>query len=301
MNTMEAARRKWRGILMALGISERFLSKKHGPCPFCGGKDRFRFDDKDGRGTFFCSQCGSGDGFAFLKLAKGWEFKDAAKEVDRIVGNIPAEKPKSRQTGEQKAQGLQRLWEAARPLADGDPVTKYLLGRNVLPSSFPSSLRYHSACPVPYSDDKAEAMLALVRSIDGVPVNIHRTFLAAPEMGERRLRATMPGDLPDGCCIQIYAARGSRLGIAEGIETAIAAAKRFRIPTWAAINSTLLAKWQPPTGVDEVTVFGDCDPAYGGQKAAYELAYRLVTKYRVKVDVRIPTQMGKDWADADVA
>ena len=35
--TADAARRKWRGILLALGIEEKFLSDKHGPCPMCGG------------------------------------------------------------------------------------------------------------------------------------------------------------------------------------------------------------------------------------------------------------------------
>ncbi|NYY79755.1 hypothetical protein DMH17_06695 [Raoultella planticola] len=33
----------------------------------CGGADRFRFDDKEGRGTWFCNQCGAGDG---LKLVE---------------------------------------------------------------------------------------------------------------------------------------------------------------------------------------------------------------------------------------
>ena len=57
-----AAQGRWRDILQSLGMDERSLSGKHGPCPMCGGKDRFRFDDKDGRGTYFCSGCGAGDG-----------------------------------------------------------------------------------------------------------------------------------------------------------------------------------------------------------------------------------------------
>ena len=49
-------------------MDEKALSGKHGPCPLCGGRDRFRFDDKDGRGTYFCSGCGAGDG---VRLAMG--------------------------------------------------------------------------------------------------------------------------------------------------------------------------------------------------------------------------------------
>ena len=31
---------RWEGILLALGVDPVFLKKTHGPCPFCGGKDR---------------------------------------------------------------------------------------------------------------------------------------------------------------------------------------------------------------------------------------------------------------------
>ena len=68
LDVRTAARGRWRGILHSLGMDERSLSGKHCPCPLCGGKDRFRFDDKDGRGTYYCSGCGAGDG---VKLAMG--------------------------------------------------------------------------------------------------------------------------------------------------------------------------------------------------------------------------------------
>jgi len=44
--------------------------RHHGPCPVCGGKDRFRFDDKDGRGTWFCSQCDPQSGGGLLLLSR---------------------------------------------------------------------------------------------------------------------------------------------------------------------------------------------------------------------------------------
>ena len=48
---------KWREVLTRLGMDLPPTAKQHGPCPTCGGKDRFRFDDRDGRGTWFCNQC----------------------------------------------------------------------------------------------------------------------------------------------------------------------------------------------------------------------------------------------------
>src|SRR5690348_13963485 len=57
--TVDRARGRWREILPCLGVETRYLTNKHGPCPLCGGKDRFRFDDKNGDGTYYCNQCGA--------------------------------------------------------------------------------------------------------------------------------------------------------------------------------------------------------------------------------------------------
>ena len=62
--------------------------RHHGPCPVCGGKDRFRFDDKEGRGTWFCSQCDpqSGGGLLLLSRFLGKPTIDVANE---LLGNTP--------------------------------------------------------------------------------------------------------------------------------------------------------------------------------------------------------------------
>ncbi len=61
---------------------------RHGPCPKCGGKDRFRLDDLDGRGTWICSQCGNGDGLDLVKLVTGYSVRKAAQEVAQML-NVP--------------------------------------------------------------------------------------------------------------------------------------------------------------------------------------------------------------------
>lgn len=48
-----AARGNWKSILRQTGVPESALSGKHSPCPGCGGKDRFRFDDREGRAEVF--------------------------------------------------------------------------------------------------------------------------------------------------------------------------------------------------------------------------------------------------------
>lgn len=298
MKTADRARGKWRGILLQLGIDQRFLNGKHGPCPFCEGRDRFRWDNDKGNGTFFCSQCGAGDGFEILKRAKGWNFHQAALEVDKIVSGVTSEKIKPAIDPKARVDMLNRLWTAGVKLDGTDAASEYLAGRDVAHNA--SCLRFHARCPRPFGEGHSSAMLALVLGADGEAVNIHRTFLAPPVDG-KRLRAIMPGELPDGSAIRLFPVHGARLGIAEGIETAIAASKRFGLPVWAAINSTMMAKWQPPAGVEEVVVFGDSDAAFGGQACAYALAHRIAVRNKIAVEVRIPQAIGRDWADSDAA
>ena len=71
---------KWQSIFNSLGIEVG--NGKHCPCPVCGGKDRFRFDNKNGRGTYICNQCGSGDG---LNLIKNYYHCDAKEASDKVV------------------------------------------------------------------------------------------------------------------------------------------------------------------------------------------------------------------------
>ncbi|HCB2900851.1 TPA: DUF927 domain-containing protein [Proteus mirabilis] len=81
---VKASQGRWLYILANLGITVPD-NHKHGACPKCGGKDRFRFDDKNGKGTWFCNQCGHGDGLDLVKLVTGKETKTACQEVSKII------------------------------------------------------------------------------------------------------------------------------------------------------------------------------------------------------------------------
>ncbi|WP_025151656.1 DUF927 domain-containing protein [Morganella morganii] len=75
---------QWQGILSAVGADVPVNT--HTACPACGGKDRFRFDDKDGNGTFICNQCGAGDGLDLVQRVLGVGVTEAAKEIAGIIG-----------------------------------------------------------------------------------------------------------------------------------------------------------------------------------------------------------------------
>jgi putative DNA primase/helicase len=295
--TIDAARGKWRGVLMSLGLDERFMTGKHGPCPMCGGTDRFRWDNQHGNGGFICNKCGAGNGFDLLMGVHGWDFPTAAREVDAIVGNVEVEA-----TRRQVDEGVQRrllndLWQGAIPLVLGDPAFRYLSSRGPIPPTLPNCLRYTPRCPSPDGVFRP-ALLAMVMSSENEPLSIHRTFLGPNGKADMDdPRAMMPGKLKDGAAVRLSAVHGERLGIAEGIETAFAAAHRFNVPVWSAINSTMLEKWAPPSTVQEVLIFGDNDPKFGGQAAAYRLASKLAGRMGLRVQVHIPPEVGCDWAD----
>ena len=85
MSTADRARNQWPEILPLLGVEARFLTGRHGPCPMCGGKDRFRFTDKDGDGWYYCNQCGPGSGLLLLRRLHGWD-RGSLSSGRRVLG-----------------------------------------------------------------------------------------------------------------------------------------------------------------------------------------------------------------------
>jgi putative DNA primase/helicase len=298
----DRARGRWHGIISALGVPAYALTGKHRPCPLpgCGGKDRFRFDDKDGNGTFFCSGCGAGDGVQFVMKLKGLSFKDAAADIESVIGAAPVVAKTKEMRPEEREAALARLWENASKITRGDPVDRYLRGRGIGLDFYPPTLRF--APSVAYRDEegrreKHPAMLAALIDVSGAAVNIHRTYLTPDgrKAAVDEVRKMMPGGIPAGAAIRL-APHGSKLGIAEGIETALAATALFGVPCWSAINSSGLVKWLAPVGVTEVIIYGDNDPKFGGQSAAYALAHRLACA-GLGASVQIPPTVGEDWND----
>lgn len=117
----------WPELLAGIGIDVPHRGK-HGPCPACGGKDRFRLDDKEGRGTWICNQCGNGDGLDLLVRVTGKSTKEAAELLAPLVGLSaggldPAERERIQRQQQAKAdqdrkRSEQQRQKAARRAAD---------------------------------------------------------------------------------------------------------------------------------------------------------------------------------------
>lgn len=287
-----AAFGRWEGILLALGADAKFLKKIHGPCPFCGGRDRYRFVD-DGAGKWFCNQCGHGDGFDYLQRLHTWTLRKAMDEVSRVVGAVPSE-PQKPEDPERKADYMRKVWAESKPVVPGDPVWSYLSRRCGDPTGYLGDIRHHPALRHSVSGSDHPAMVARMRDQNGrKAIGLHRTFLTPfgfkAEVDPVRMSFGEIGTVRLGG-VQ------DRLGIAEGIETAICASKSFHLPVWSATCANGLENWNPPSGVQSVVVFGDSDHSYTGQAAAMALAHRL-HREGFQVEVQLPPALGKDWAD----
>lgn len=281
--TIDIATGQWPAILPRLGIPSQYLSKRHGPCPFCGGTDRFRFDDKKGRGTYFCNSCGSGDGLDFLQKFKGVNFSEAARMVDEMMKAESLPPVEVKEPPADSREKMEALWKSGTALTEHDMAGRYLRARTGS-TVFSPALRYVN-----------RMMIAKVSDPSGKGVQIHRTLFN--ERGEKTGRMMMRAPLPAGSAIRLHEPVRGLLGVAEGIETALSASKMYNCPVWALINANNLEKWMPPPGVEHIMIFGDNDLSYTGQASSYALAKKLVAAGNYTVDVLIPNRSGWDWND----
>jgi hypothetical protein len=87
-----AARGHWPAILNRVAaIDDDFLDVgRHGPCPKCGGDDRWNFTNLNEDGGAICNQCDKfGDGFAVIQWMCGIGFIEALKRVGEFLGVQP--------------------------------------------------------------------------------------------------------------------------------------------------------------------------------------------------------------------
>ncbi len=295
----------WVDVLASAGVPAEHLRNKHGPCPGCGGKDRFRFDNRTGRGDYYCHQCGAGDGFALIMIALGISFSEARKRVIEIANleesapvKIPVRiVPKAIPEKAKPTRRIITLLRESCAVEDCDPAAIYAMSRGLWPLPQGHGLRAHPS--VEYWQDKQlvgrfPALIAPVRDAAGELVTVHVTYL--DDQGEklsglesRKILSPMTGR--ESCAVRLMQIDGTKMGIAEGIETALSAYRIHSVPTWSALNTSLLQKFDPPAGIETLVVFADRDIA--GLNAATILMQRL--QHRCQLEIRTP--QAKDWND----
>lgn len=295
MRTAEAANGKWRGILKHFGLSDNQLRNVHQSCPLCGGTDRYRYDDKDGSGSYYCSGCGAGNGFDLLMKFSGMDFKTAAKKVDEIVGNVDKEDQIKKPASDKR---VRMILEGCRPITRDDPAGMYLQSR-----SLPVSRLLMFNPKVSYFEDgkiygSFPAMVARMHNHENKLCLLHVTYLDSD--GKKAAvssvkKYTQSIDRTEGAHIRLTSLH-EEIGIAEGIETALAVMKLYKVPCWASGSANFMESFKLPEGVKSVTVYADNDENFRGQAAAYNLANSIAVRQRGIARVVLPEIIG-DFAD----
>ena len=301
----QTARGKWLSILTNSklgGLDKKILDGKHHRCPVTGeGEDRFRFSDRNGTGSYFCAcSDGKSDGFDLLKCCRGWDFKEAAKEIENELGSLTSES-KPEKSEEIILRDLRSIKRSL--LLDEGHVLRYLNNRGITLPILPRALRHGFLNYAVRDLPKHHAMVALVSNPQGKVVTFHVTYLkddASGRIGHQRSKvvATPHSDMR-GSAVRLAPVTERRLGIGEGIESSLSAGELFNVPTWAALNAQNMENFVWPDDLDELLIFGDNDATtFTGQAAAYKLAHRAaVSKRKVpKVTVHLPPP-DMDWND----
>ena len=186
-----------------------------------------------------------------------------------------------------------RLWQSASAIS-GSPVERYLAQRGLQHAS--DRLRYLERTPLgPRGAVQfLPAMLAAVTTDMGI-IAVHRTFLdlASGKLArfERPKRAL--GSLGVGA-VRLAPAVQGRLGLAEGIESALSAMQLFGIPCWATLGNERFGHVSIPESVRELFLFIDNDA--GGAHAEERALKAYAAPDRV-IHSRAPVSPGFDWND----
>ena len=180
------------------------------------------------------------------------------------------------------------LWASAGPVA-GTKAAAYLRARGITIDP-PQSLR---ACRIMHMDRYPfPALIAAVQAPERQIIAIQKTLI--DPRGDRKAQIRIPrqtmGALGWGA-VRLAAATDS-LGIAEGIEKALAAIQIFHVPCWASLGAARMHRVWIPDTVRTLHIFADNDDA--GRAAAERTAH--ANRHR-KVLLRFPPDPHKDWDD----
>jgi putative DNA primase/helicase len=273
-----------------------------GPCPVCGGSDRFSINIR--KQVFNCRGFGGGDVIALVQHLDGCDFKTAIHTLGVEERSSPSARPtlsppSPERTHNDNSKRALELWRAALPIA-GTLAMAYLAGRGLGYTDVDGDvLRFHSRCPFGPGATHP-CMLALFRKISGnEPIAVHRTALT-PD-GRKIDRMTL-GPI-GGAAIKLTGDKDVTYGlhIGEGIETTLAAMFLGFRPAWALGSAGAIRNFPALAGIDALTIFVDHDnPDRNGRQAGHEAARQCAERWMgAGREVRsvVPRRLGADMAD----
>ena len=196
-------------------------------------------------------------------------FDEAARLARMDLPAPPSRAPEPRPDHSREAA---RLLEGCQALA-GTIAETYLHSRRLAVPDSPDLL-FHPDLPDFDTKRGWSGLVALVRDGAGEPTGgIHRTYLLDDGSAKAPPGKKMLGPVAGGSVQLAAFPTDGRIGVAEGIETALSAQAIFGVPTMAALSADGLRRWRWPDGTTHVTIFADAGLA--GMQAAATLADQL--------------------------
>jgi DNA primase len=273
------------------------LKRDFGLCPFHAERSpSFHVDRR--RNRFKCFGCGaSGDTIEFVRLIQHIGFAEAVRS---LAGGAAVSSPHAgqrwvspaRDNDDEKRTALARaLWESA----DAPRLAQFYLNSRGYVGKLPDAVRGHRAVWCRESQRKRAAVIAAVTDSAGQITAVQRIWIETQLLwdgADQHLKGARSLDLKSGKmtlgpmrdgAVRLAPA-GQVLGLAEGVETALACRKLFRIPAWATLGTARLGSVTLPDVVRQVVIFGDGgEPGRAaGEKAAAEYSrrgYTAVSEY----------------------
>jgi putative DNA primase/helicase len=184
-----------------------------------------------------------------------------------------------------------RLWGSARPIPS-TAAQRYLAARSLRTDS--PEIRFHPRTPQgpkPFTRFRP-ALIAAVRDETGL-VAVHRTFLTPGRSGRAPTASAKSALGPLGRGAVRLCPAAARLGLAEGIETAMSASALFGIPCWATLGTERFRHVALPPEVKTLLLFLDNDE--GGRRA--EALAREAFPHLSEIQSRFAHRQGWDWND----
>jgi putative DNA primase/helicase len=262
MNTIDAIKgREWE-ILKYYGITQH--GSKHQTCPICERKKKFRLNEHNDDVMYICV-CGAGNIFKLLMQTTGMDFKHLACEIDQLIGNTTNyQAPIAPRTDYEG--NLFKHWKTLKAIRNTS-VQRYLNSRGIykLP---PRAMKINGS-------DYKSVMYCVATNDQGNPVITHQTYLegdkkADIEVPKRTSKVDKEREsvIEESIAIRLFDVQ-TCLGIAEGIETALAAHQLYECAVWATMNSNFMKKFRAPSGVEHLIIFADSDSNGTGHAAAF--------------------------------
>ena len=196
---------------------------------------------------------------------------------------------------------LERVWRQAHTVTPTDPVARYLQQRGLWQEPVPEVLRCHPRLPYRHDDEHYTyhpALIATVQDPHGAIATLHRIYLdnAGVKADVPTPKRMMPTPTTvTGAAVRLDSPHET-IAVTEGIETGLAVRLTTQLPVWAALSAGNMTTIVIPDNVRMVVICADNDPGGTGERAAKQLARRMLAEGR-RVKILMPSMPGTDWAD----